>query len=57
MTGLRTFPTLVFGDAADAAFLRTCGKPIAAAQRMSPDQSFAGDVPAGTETALSLHAA
>lgn len=43
----------MFGDAADAAFLRTCGKPIAAAQRMSPDQSFAGDIPAGTETAFS----
>ncbi|RBW52428.1 hypothetical protein [Ruegeria sp. A3M17] len=50
----RDFLTLMFGHAADAAFLRMCGNHIATAQRMSPQRSFKLLPTALSPTALSL---
>lgn len=36
----RTFPTLVFGHVADAAFARSCSDVTWAAQQISPNQPF-----------------
>ena len=52
---MRTFPTLMFCDVADAAFPRIRGNTFSVEQRISPNRSFVGVVFTQTESALPLH--
>jgi hypothetical protein len=54
---LRTFPTLMFGHVADAAFVRCCNGALFAVQRVSPEQPFKLVTHTGSQTDLSPHGA